>query len=41
MNGDTGLKKAITETKLHEHQNSRETDASQSNKEPYRLPSKH
>jgi hypothetical protein len=40
MDCDTGIKEAVTETQLHEHQDSSEANASQGNGQPSRLTAK-
>ena len=41
MHRDAGIKKTVAESQLHEHQNSREADAGQSNSQANRLAHQH
>ena len=37
MHRDAGIKESVAESKLHEHQNAREADASKGNRKPHGL----
>ena len=41
MHGDAGVKQAVAKAQLHEHQNSGEADACQSNRQTYGLANQH